>query len=135
MCSSDLVIHGIDGIGWEALESESVDEYFQYIKSKEDKLWVATFGDVAKYMRERMNANVTVTESREKIIVNLNHTLDKTMYDLPLTLRTVVSPKWKQVTVKQGNDVKQIPSQSNGEETYVLYQAVPGGENIEITPL
>jgi len=128
-----LVIHGIDGIGWEALESESVDEYFQYIKSKEDKLWVATFGDAAKYMRERMNANVTISESRDRIVVNLTHTLDKTVYDLPLTLKTVVSPKWKEVIVKQGNEVKRIPTQQNGEETYVLYQAVPGAGNIEIT--
>ena len=32
-------------------------EYFGYIKSQEDKLWVATFQDVAKYMRERMHRN------------------------------------------------------------------------------
>ena len=31
-------------------------EYFGYIKSKEEKLWVATFQDVAKYMRERSTA-------------------------------------------------------------------------------
>ncbi len=130
-----LVIHGIDGIGWEALESESVDEYFQYIRSKEDKLWVATFGDAAKYMRERMNANVNVSESRKKIVVSLNHTLDKTVYDLPLTLKTVVRPGWKEVTVKQGSLVKQVSAQQDGKENYVLYQAVPGGENIEITPL
>lgn len=129
-----LVIHGIDGIGWEALESESVDEYFRYIKSKEDKLWVATFGDAAKYMRERMNANITVTESREKIVVSLAHTLDNSVYDLPLTLRTAVSPKWEKVNVRQGTEVKQAIAQQNGEETYVQYQAVPGGGEIEITP-
>ena len=130
-----LVIHGIDGIGWEALESDSVDEYFQYIKSREEKLWVGTFGDVAKYIRERMNSNVAVMESREKIVVNLTHALDKSVYDLPLTLKTVVNPKWKEVNVKQGNEIKLIPVQHNGKETYVLYQAVPGGDSIEITPV
>ena len=41
-----LVFHGVDGIGWEALTSELLKEYFEYMKSEEDDLWIATFGDV-----------------------------------------------------------------------------------------
>src|SRR5665647_810020 len=51
-----LVFHGIDTIGWEPINHEELAEYFQYIKDKEDNLWVATFKDVTKYMRERMAA-------------------------------------------------------------------------------
>lgn len=28
------------------------------MKSKEDDLWIATFGDVTKYIRERMNSEI-----------------------------------------------------------------------------
>src|SRR5215831_10549610 len=48
-----LVFHGIDGLGYEALPHELLDTYFQKIKRHEADLWIATFSDVAKYMRER----------------------------------------------------------------------------------
>src|SRR5690606_33864837 len=83
-----LVIHGVDGIGWEALTSESLEEYFQYMKTKDKDLWIATFADATKYMRERMNAIVKTTESKNKIVVTLSHSLDNTIYNLPLTLKT-----------------------------------------------
>lgn len=128
-----LVIHGVDGIGWEALTSQSIDEYFSYIKTKENDLWVATFGDVAKYMRERMNAVVKFSENGGKIIVALTHSLDKSLYDLPLTLKTVVKPEWKEVIVKQANESRKLPTQKAGNITFVQYQALPNAGNIEIT--
>src|SRR6185295_7809468 len=85
-----LVFHGVDGIGYEALRHELLREYFEYIKKHEDSLWIATFGDVTKYMRERMNAIEITHQKENKIIVDLNHALDKSMYDLPLTLRTYI---------------------------------------------
>ena len=53
-----LVFHGVDSIGWKPKTGSELKEYFGYIKSKEDKLWVATFQDVAKYMRERVHSSV-----------------------------------------------------------------------------
>ncbi|MBL4678943.1 MAG: polysaccharide deacetylase family protein [Mucilaginibacter sp.] len=69
-----LTIHGVDSIGWEALTHQALQEYFNYIKKQEDKLWVATFGDVTKYMRERQAAKVSGQISKDKIIVTLTHT-------------------------------------------------------------
>ncbi len=130
-----LVIHGIDGIGWEALTSESVDEYFQYIKSKEDKLWVATFADATKYMRERMNADIKSTESKGKIIIELTHSLDKSMYDIPLTLKTYVRRSWKEVSVQQGENSVKLNTEKDEKGTYVMYLARPNTEAIEISAL
>ena len=127
-----LVIHGVDGVGWEALKTEEIDEYFSYIKSKDNELWVATFADAAKYMRERMNATVTVTENDGKISVVLTHPLDNSLYNLPLTLKTKVKSGWKEVTIRQGNEIKQVPTQKSGKETFVIYQAVPNSGDIEI---
>lgn len=128
-----LVIHGVDGIGWEALTIESIEEYFQYMKSKENDLWVATFADAAKYMRERMNSNVKSSVNKDKITIDLTHSLDISLYNIPLTLKSYVRPGWKKVVVKQGTEVKQLSTQKEGNETYVLYQAIPNGGNIEIS--
>src|SRR6476661_1244180 len=79
-----LVYHGINGLGWEALTDTLLDTYFQYIKQHENKVWIATFKDVAKYMRERMHAAITQTESDKIITVHLSQSLNGHVYNVPL---------------------------------------------------
>lgn len=127
-----LVFHGIDGIGWEALTGAVLEEYLQYIKQKEKDLWIATFADVTKYMRERMHATVKVTESKEKITVNLNHSLDRTLYNFPLTLKSYIPATWQTATVKQGAKQEKLTLQKDKLGTFVQYQAVPNADPIDI---
>jgi peptidoglycan/xylan/chitin deacetylase (PgdA/CDA1 family) len=128
-----LVFHGVDNVGWEALPHELLEDYFRYIKAREDKLWVATFADVTKYMRERMNANVKVSEKEGKFVVNLQHTLDKTMYNLPLTLKSYVSSSWKTVQVTQGSNEQKVQPKQDNKGMYILYQARPNAEPVELS--
>ncbi len=120
-----LVIHGVDGLGYEARPHELLDTYFQYIKSVDDKLWVATFGDVTKYMREREAAKLQSSQKGGNIVVALSHSLDKTMYNVPLTLKTYVPSEWKLAKVKQGTHIYIVKPAKDEKGTYVLYQARP----------
>jgi len=124
-----LVFHGVDGIGWEALPGSLLQEYFSYIKHHEDKSWIATFGDVTKYMRERMSASVKSEMVGKKINIELTHSLDQSMYDLPLTLRTAIPASWKKASVKQGNKTQDV-SVNNG---FILYQLEPNKGVAEIS--
>lgn len=128
-----LVLHGIDGIGWEAVTSQLVDEFFSYIKLREEDLWIATFGDVARYMKERMNATVNSSREGENINVTLAHSLDKELYDIPLTLKTHVNPEWEEARIEQGKSAAQVKVQREGSSTFVVYQAIPGTEGITIS--
>lgn len=128
-----LVIHGVDGIGWEALSSDVLDAYFRYIKSKEADLWIAPFAEVTKYMRSRMNAEVQSTTHEGKITIKLSHSLDQTLYNVPLTLKTYVPGTWKEIRVKQGKENKVIQRLSDSAGSYVLYQAFPNSAEIEVT--
>ena len=127
-----LVFHGVDGIGYEALPHEMLDEYFQYMKSKEGKLWIATFGDVTKYMRERMAATIESQNTSNKITIILKHTLNPTLYNYPLTLRTYVPSNWKAVKVTHGSSVKQYQVIKDGRDSYVQYDASPNSGTIEL---
>jgi hypothetical protein len=127
-----LVFHGIDDIGWEPTPHEKLKQYFEYIKSNENNIWVATFGDVARYVRERMSSDVKADEEKNKITVNLTHSLDHQTYDLPLTLKTYVSPDWKYVLVKQNGKEQKVVSQKDADGSYVLYKAVPNAGTISI---
>lgn len=128
-----LVFHGIDGMGYEALPSTLLDEYFQYIKNKQDKLWVATFGDATRYMREREASKVNSDEKTGKITVTLTHSLDKSMYYLPLTLKTYLPAGWKAVKVQQGKHIHSVTAKTDDKGSYVLYQAEPNGPVISLS--
>ena len=128
-----LVFHGVDGVGWEALPHELLRDYFEFIKQHEDKVWIATFADVTKYMHEKMNATVKGKEADNKIMVDLTHSLDKSMYDIPLTLRTYVPADWKQVQVKQGDKTQTVSSSTNDKGTFVLYQLQPNKGTAELS--
>jgi peptidoglycan/xylan/chitin deacetylase (PgdA/CDA1 family) len=130
-----LVFHGIDGLGYEALPSTMLDEYFHYIRSKEENLWVATFGDVTRYMREREAAKVTSKENNGTIRVTLDHSLDKSMYYLPLTLKTYVPSGWKKVKETQAKQTRQVDVKQDGNGSYVLYQAQPGQSTITLSKI
>ncbi|MDB5131352.1 MAG: Gellan lyase precursor [Mucilaginibacter sp.] len=130
-----LVIHGVDGLGYEALPHTLLDEYFQYIKNREDKLWVATFGDVTKYMRERENVSVNTNKAKSGIDLNINNPLDKEMYTVPLTLKTYVPENWKQVAVKQGGKSQKVSPAKDDKGTYVVYQVSPNIKNVNLAGL
>jgi peptidoglycan/xylan/chitin deacetylase (PgdA/CDA1 family) len=129
-----LVFHGIDSLGWEWTPIPKLAAYFNYIVAREDQLWIATFGDATRYMREREHALTSAVERDGVIYVKLTHTLDTTMYDLPLTLKTYVPVSWKKVTVTQGPARQQVDVQHDGKGAYVLYQVKPNTLNALLQP-
>jgi peptidoglycan/xylan/chitin deacetylase (PgdA/CDA1 family) len=130
-----LTFHGIDGIGWEAKPHQELKEFFSYIKQHEERLWVATFGEATKYMRERMNSSIEAEEKDGSIRVKLSHTLDKDQYRVPLTLKTYINPDWKQVTVKQGDETLTVSAQSDATGSFILYNATPNNTPIHLSPV
>ncbi len=120
-----LVFHGVDGVGWEPKTGAELDEYFSYIKALGDKVWVATFQDAAKYMRERMSACVRVRPKGEGFEIILSHGLAPDLYDLPLTLKTIVPDDWPAADVLQKDRVVRAPAQGSAGGRFVIYEAAP----------
>jgi hypothetical protein len=127
-----LVFHGVEGIGWEALPKESFVEYFDYIKGNDENLWNATFQDAYKYIHERMHGKVESKSNADTITVTLSHDLDQKVYDLPLTLRTLVPETLQTVHFQQGAIKKNLMVQKEGGNAFVQYQAMPNTVNIMI---
>lgn len=128
-----LVFHGVEGIGWEPLSEKELKEYFKYIKQHEDQLWVATFKDVTKYIRERQNADLKIEQKENQITVDLTHSLDRDLYQLPLTLKTYVPAGWTNVSVEQDGETQQIQTLKDKGGTYARYQAQPNSEVVVLS--
>ena len=128
-----LTFHGVDGVGWEAKPHQELKEFFSYIKQSEENIWVATFGEATRYMRERMSASTNVETRGDKVQVSLAHTLDPEQYDVALTLKTYVDPSWEKVHVKQGELSEDVTVLNDSRGAYVLYDAIPNGPAIELS--
>jgi peptidoglycan/xylan/chitin deacetylase (PgdA/CDA1 family) len=122
-----LVFHGIDSLGWEWTPIPKLEEYFTYIKAHENDLWIATFGDVTKYMREREHAKIEAYVEGYGMSVSLTHSLDKSMYDLPLTCKTYIPEYWHsaKITVTQDSKSQTQTVQHDAKGAYILYQLTP----------
>jgi peptidoglycan/xylan/chitin deacetylase (PgdA/CDA1 family) len=128
-----LVFHGVDGIGWKPKTGAELKDYFGYIDSKKQSLWVATFQDVTKYIRERQQGVVSSYRNAEVISVVLRSSLTDLSYDLPLTLKTYVPKEWKTVEVRQGERTNQGDVVRAKGADYVLYQAMPNAEVVRLS--
>jgi peptidoglycan/xylan/chitin deacetylase (PgdA/CDA1 family) len=120
-----LVIHGVEGVGYQPIPAAHLRDYFDYMKANENRLWVATFRDAAKYARERMASKVTTAQAGEGIEVTVTHALDPKLYALPLTARTTVPPNWTSVEVRQGSTTRTVPVQREGNTAFVMYRIAP----------
>ena len=122
-----LVIHGVEDYGWEPLKREELVQYFGDVKENEDSVWVATFGDVTKYLRERKAAQIKSELEGDTIMIRLSSDLDAAVYDIPLTLKTYLPEGWEGARLSQNErDIHlKIMSDSNG--SYVSY-SIPSSE-------
>lgn len=124
-----LVFHGVDSIGWEPRTGAELQEYFSYIKSKESEVWVATFGDVTKYMRERKSAVIKTSVQQDSIKVNITSDLDPKVYNIPLTLKTYIPSSWKEIRLykkEKGTNLSDLKIEKDKMGSYVLYDVMPG---------
>jgi peptidoglycan/xylan/chitin deacetylase (PgdA/CDA1 family) len=127
-----FVSHGVDGVGWEPKTHQEIKEYLAYVKSKEASLWIATFEDVTKYMRERAHGEVRSYQDGDAVSVVLRDDLTDLSYDLPLTLKTCVPGDWHAVEVRQGTRTTRAEVVRDQGRSYVLYQAIPNAEVLRL---
>ena len=130
-----LVIHGVEGIGWQPIPAAHLRAYFDYMKANEPHLWVATFRDAGKYARERMASSVTTKQAGDNIEVTVTHSLDPKTYNLALTARTTVPAQWTSVRVRQGRETATVPVQRDATGSYVLYRIAPNGGAARLEPV
>ena len=124
-----LVFHGIDGIGWEPRTGVELEEYFNYMNERKEYLWIGTFSDVTKYIRERKNTTIKTVVQDDIIELSISSELDPEVYDVPITLKTYVPRAWKttvlhKITIPENPLRLEIQKDALG--SYVLYSVRTG---------
>lgn len=81
-----LMTHGITE-GYDAFQNQNyLWDNMQMVSSMLDRLWVATFHDVSAYITERDSLKLEVVQRGKCLQVTPCLSLDKTLFNIPLTL-------------------------------------------------
>jgi len=105
---------------------KTTDEFLHYLKQKEDKLWIATFPDVAKYSQEYATHSLkTDSISDTAISFTLSDEMQDKIYDFPLTVKIRLANNWVSFSAKQnGKDIDSKIIYYN-QNKYALVKAIP----------
>lgn len=93
--------HGIETGGYQNISAAAFTQQAAAVAAR-DNLWVAPFGDVVRYIRQRDAATVTVIENTgQRIELTVTDDLDDSLYHLPLSFSMDLPAGWSGVTANQ----------------------------------
>jgi oligosaccharide reducing-end xylanase len=126
-----LLIHGIDNDGgYSPISSTVLRAHVQHVDSVQSQIWVSTFGNVARYIRERDSVSVKETSSAStSITLQVTDNLDNSVFSYPITLRRPLPSGWTQATVTQNG--QKITSSIVGQN--MMFDVVPNGGDIVLS--
>jgi len=92
-------------------------DFLDYLKSLESRIWVGTFRDVAAYTAVAKDIVLTVEPAEKGVTVTPVTTLDKTLYEIPLTM--TVNTDGKKIKAEQ--DGKSLEITYSGDNAYLTF--------------
>ncbi len=102
------------------------NEFLNYLKQKEDKLWIGTFPDVAKYSQEYATHSLKIDSISDTTIsfTLIDEMLDE-IYDYPLTVKIRLANNWTQLKAIQNNKPIESKIITYNQNKYGLVKAIP----------
>ncbi len=92
-------------------------DFLDYLKSLEDRIWVGTFRDVAAYTAVAKDVKLTVSPAEKGITVTPETSLDKSLYETPLTMEVATGGK----KIKAEQDGKPLEVTYRGDNAYFSF--------------
>lgn len=105
---------------------KNTNDFLKYLKKKEDKLWVGTFPDIAKYAQEYATHSLKLNSISKNIIsFNLTDEMQDEIYNFPLTIKIRLANDWSSFLATQNG--KKIKSKIiiYNQNKYALVKAKP----------
>jgi oligosaccharide reducing-end xylanase len=123
-----FLTHGIDSDGgYSPTPSSELATHLSYMNTNISNFWIATFGNVIKYIKERNAANISETMiTSDSIKVTSTNNLDNTIYNVAISIRRVLPSGWKTPKVYIGGKLATSSLVTVSGTTYIQFDAVPG---------
>ncbi|HPO91401.1 MAG TPA: polysaccharide deacetylase family protein [Victivallales bacterium] len=102
------------------------------LRREKNKLWITDHISYYKYVTERDKAKINIIDtSNKQIEIKILLDLDKDLYDMPLTIKTIVPDNWFKCMIFQ-NTNKQTVDKKDGK---IIYNVFPETSTIKIIPI
>jgi len=132
--------HGVgsDTHSYSVTNLDALKAHLKYLNNNRSTYWVETFGNVARYIKERDAASVTVkSSSSSQITITVTDNLADSIFNYPLSIRCGLPSGWTNPVVKQnGKTVYDTIITDNLTVTptkYLMFKAVPNGGDVVLT--
>lgn len=109
--------------------------------SARGELWVASFGDATRYLRECEAANVCAVMKDGGITLSINMraetpqglALDARIFNIPLSVKVELPDTVGAPMVKQGEKTLPYRTTAEGERKFLIIECDPWGEDVHVT--
>jgi peptidoglycan/xylan/chitin deacetylase (PgdA/CDA1 family) len=127
------MIHGINNIGYSAIDSKVLTEHLDHIKEVEDKIWCSTVSNVIKYIDESKNTKIICEICNDTVYnIRINDFMDDSVYNQPLSIRIKVPANWDSIMM---TNVTKFKTEYNNKSKFILFNALPDNKEITIRPV
>jgi hypothetical protein len=129
-----FLTHGIDNDrGYSPIPSSALQTSVNYVAANQDKFWVDTFGNVCRYVRERLLTSVTVLSNQvDSLAIQVTNNLDNSIFNYPITLRRPLPASWPSAAVWQNNTNLSARIVTVSSTNYVVFDVVPNAGDVLI---
>ncbi len=132
-----FLLHGIDDDkGYSPVASTELAAHLKFMNDHSKDYWVATFGNVVKYIKERNAISISETVlNADSLKLLVKDNLDPSIYNVPVTIRRKLPEGWNSAHVYAGK--KQIKSEVSliGNGKFVVFDVVPGQDELYLVKL
>jgi hypothetical protein len=129
-----FLIHAIDNeSGYSPTSSTEIKGALDYLNQNKNKLWVSTFSNIARYIKERNNVSVKQISAKDSVItLSVTSTLADSIYNFPVTIRRVLPQGWSSARIIQNG--KSISPQiiNVNLKDYIMFDVVPDSGDVTI---
>ena len=99
-----------------------------FFQRREEQIWVATFSDVTKYIRERENTIIESEMKGKSIKIHISNNLEASVYDIPITLKTYIPKNWKSISINKDKIIFDVKTDKKGN--YITYSVLPSESSL-----
>lgn len=116
-------------------EQAKTIQFLRFLNGLKNKIWIATFPQVVKYAKEYDSHQVHIEKvSNQEVIFSITHSLDKTVYNEPLTIKATIPSSWKKIKLLHNqNEINYTIAQSNSKKyRYIVFTIPPNQGSVTI---
>jgi len=122
-----FLTHGIDNDGgYSPTQSAEIKSHLSYMNTHKADFWVATFGNVVKYIKERNAVSLAETViTSDSLQLTVTDNLENTLYNVPISVRRVLPNGWENPKVYMNGTLATSTLSTINGTTYIVFDVTP----------